>query len=75
MIHVLQDRIGIDHVLVTGHPFDVRNEANTAGVLLVFGIVQALSRREMKRSLGELVGFVCHGYLVNRKVLRLPIDR
>ena len=70
MIHVLQDRIGIDDVLMTGHPFDVRDEANTAGVLLVFRVVQTLSRREMKRSLGELVGLVCHNYLVNRKVLQ-----
>ncbi len=49
VIHVLQNRVGINHVLVTGNALDVRDETDTAGVLFVLGVVQTLGRWEMKQ--------------------------
>jgi hypothetical protein len=51
MIHVLKDRVGIEHVLMTGHAFDVRDEANTASIFLMLGIVQALGGGEVEQVL------------------------
>lgn len=51
VVHILQNRVGIDHDLMTGCPFDMGNKPNATRILLVLRVVQSLGRRQVKQRL------------------------
>jgi hypothetical protein len=56
MIHAAQQMIGIEHDLMTALTLDVRDEADAAAIVLEFGPIEALRRRQ---AVSSQIG---HGY-------------
>ena len=62
---LLQNRVGIQHILVTGNALDVSDETDAARIPLLLGIVQALGGRKVE----EVVHFVFHRFDLSCQVL------